>query len=120
MVAQHGQRQLRDVLDEIPVSKADYIQSKTSDQVDLFGLGPCGSSDIKGAQLNVDTTLSVPGGKDLILLCDSGGVQQSESETIGEADNLIIAALVSETDPATGLPWTQAAINAARWGVKVG
>lgn len=106
-------------VDEIPVSEGDYIESKTAGHVDLLGVTPC-SGDIKGAQLNVDAKLSVPGGRDLILVCNSAGVEQSVTETVGEADNLIIAALVSETDPHTGLPWTPAAINAARWGVKVG
>ena len=107
-------------IDEIPVSESDYVQSKTTGHVDIFGVGSCGSSDIKGAQLNVATMLSVPGGKDLILLCDSSGSRQSETETVGEADNLIIASLVTETDPNTSAAWTQAGIDAATWGVKVG
>ena len=108
------------VVDEIPVAESDYVQSKTSDHIDLYGIGSCGSSDIKGAQLNVASMLSVPGGKDLILVCDSSGSQQTETETVGEADNLIIASLVTETDPDTSSAWTQAGINAATWGVKVG
>lgn len=107
-------------VDEIPTSETDYIHSKTQNHVDLFAVDACGSSRIKGAQLNVDTTLSVPGTKELILLCDSNGHQQAASEQVGEADNRIIACMPTEIDPDTGLAWTQSGINAARWGVKVG
>lgn len=107
-------------VDEVPVSETDYNYSKTTNQTDLFGMTPCGSSGIKGAQLTVDTKLSVPGGKELILLCDSDGSQQSASEQVGEADDRIAATLVTDIDPDTSSAWTQSGINAAKWGVKVG
>jgi hypothetical protein len=108
------------IIDEVPVTSSDYLYSKTQNDTDLFGVAPVGSTRVKGAQMNVETKLSVPGGKELVLLCDSSGSQQSEAHQIGEADDRVGAALITELDPNTSLAWTQAGINAAKWGVKVG
>jgi hypothetical protein len=109
-----------ETVDEIPCSESDYNYSKTAAQTDLFGVTSLGSSGVKGAQLSVQTKLSVPGGKKLTLLCDSSGSQQSKSEQIGEADDRVTATLVTDIDPDTSSAWTQSGINAAKWGVKVG
>lgn len=107
-------------VDEVPISEADYVYSKTTDDVDLFGVAPVGSPNIMGAQLTVDTMLSIPGGKELILVCDSAGNQQTESHQIGVVDESVAQTLVTDIDPNTSAAWTQTNINAARWGVKVG
>ena len=109
-----------ETVDESPVSEADYIYSKTQNDVDLFGVTPVGTPNIKGAMLTVDTILTLPGGKELVLLCDSGGTQQTKSSQIGESDTRVAPSLVTDIDPDTLAAWTQTGINAAKWGVKVG
>ena len=107
-------------VDEVPVSEGDYIYSKTTNDVDLFGVAPVSSVNVLGAQLTVDTMLSTSGGKELILVCDSVGNQQTESHQIGATDERVAQCLVTDIDPNTSAAWTQTNINAARWGVKVG
>ena len=109
-----------EAVDENPVSETDYIYSQTPDDLDLFGMASCGSPQVKGAQLTVDSKLSVPGGKDLILVCDSNGSQQTKSFRVGEGDERVVQSLLTDIDPDTSAAWTQTGINAAAWGVKVG
>ncbi len=107
-------------VDENPVSETDYTYSQTQNDLDLFGIAPCGSAKVKGAQLTVDSKLSVPGGKDLILVCDSNGSQQTKSFRVGEGDERVVQSLLTDIDPNTSAAWTQTGINAATWGAKVG
>ncbi len=109
-----------ETVDENPVSETDYIYSQTPDDLDLFGMVPCGSVNVLGAQLTVDSKLSVPGGKDLILVCDSNGNQQTKSFRVGEGDERVVQSLLTDIDPDTSTAWTQSGINAASWGIKVG
>jgi hypothetical protein len=109
-----------ETVDDIPVNTSDYNYSKTTDDLDLFDVDSIGSTGIIGAQLNVDALLSDPGGKELILVCDSNAVQQTQSFQIGESDLVVGQALLTDIDPNTSTAWTKTTINAAHWGVKVG
>jgi hypothetical protein len=109
-----------ETVDEIPVNTSDYNYSQTTDELDLFGVDPIGGTNVIGAQLNVDALLSDPGGKELILVCDSNGSQQTKAFQIGESDLVVGQALITDIDPNTSTDWTKTTLNAAHWGVKVG
>lgn len=111
------------LVDENPVNDdTDYVESSTSGHKDLWdypSLTGTGST-VSGIQINTMVKETDATNFTLNTLIKSGATEDAGTgEVIGSTSYKVLKR-ISETDPATGLPWTVSGINAAQFGVKVG
>ena len=110
-----------DQVNDIPVDTANYVESNTPNDVDLFSFA--NSTDptswpIYGVQLNVYAAVTDVGSFTLEGIADSGSSQTIVNEAI--VDNLGGQySFVFENDPDTASAWTIDQLNAANFGVGV-
>ncbi len=110
------------LVDDIPPGGTDYVESDTTDEVDLYNLAACGLS-------NVDILRVIPtarardtvaaGGKIAVGIKPSGGSEQwSGDKSLLTTFGRVVGDEYT-TNPATGNPWTPAELDALQVGVKV-
>lgn len=107
------------LVDELPLSTADYVGSATSGQGDTYTMTDLpGSPTVYAVQVNahiVKTDAGVVAGK---IRVRSGGTTYAS----GSKTPLVTYATVSEiyeTDPATAAAWTYTNVNAMEAGIEV-
>jgi hypothetical protein len=112
------------VVNEDLPSEADYVESGTSTDQDLYNYEPLtGTWDsIFGLQMNSRLLLDVPGSEDVAVSCLSNVTQSDETfaitdSTMGTGDEEL-ARRILETDPDTAVAWTQSGVDAIQGGVK--
>jgi len=110
-----------DQVNDIPTDTANYVESDTANDVDLFTFANSVTPDhwpIYGVQLNIHAAVTDVGLFTLEGIADSNGTQDVISEAIvddlgGEYN------FVFEEDPETSNAWTVATLNNAIFGVGV-
>ncbi|GMU26131.1 MAG: hypothetical protein AMXMBFR16_10360 [Candidatus Uhrbacteria bacterium] len=110
------------MLDENPPAAADYVESNTANQLDLYDFSNLAnvSVNIKGVQIEAAAQLTTAGMQTLKLVAKSGSTQDD-----GTGINVVDTAYtqverILESDPNTNAAWTAANINSAQFGLKVG
>jgi len=110
-----------DQVNNIPVDTANYVESDTANDVDLFTFAnalDASTWPVLGVQLNVHAAVTDVGYFTLEGIADSNGTQATANETFG--DNLGgNYRFVFEDDPETSNAWTIDKLNAAKFGVGV-
>ncbi len=99
-----------------------YVEEDTVNVTDLYDYGalPAGDASLFGIQINTECRETDANSFDIKLPVDSNGTQSDGAGlTIGTTDWVTKTRLV-ETDPDTGNLWTLSAVNAAKFGIKVG
>lgn len=101
---------------------ANYVEEDTVNVTDLYDYDDLGGgiASVFGLQINTECRETDANSFDIKLPVDSNGTQNDGAAlTIGTTDWVTKTRLV-ETDPDTGNLWTVNAINAAKFGIKVG
>lgn len=98
-----------------------YVEDSTANITDLYDYGALtGLGDIIGIQTNTDCRDTDGSPFELITPIESNSSQYDDSaQTIGTT-NYITLMRITDTDPDTGNAWTEAGLNAAKFGIKVG
>jgi hypothetical protein len=89
--------------------------------MDLYtysGVPPVGT--IIGIQINTTCKESADTVHKLITPVVSGGTESDDTSQVIGANSYVDRRRIVQTDPATGVGWTLAGLNAAQIGVKVG
>jgi hypothetical protein len=97
-----------------------YVASATVGNRDLYNLTdvPAGITNVKGLVVSARAYKSDAGTRKMALGVKSGGtVYDSGDTTLTNA--FVTSRWVYETDPATGVPWTESGLNALQLGPKV-
>ena len=107
------------LVNESPATDTGNVSSSTPDTTDLYDYGNL--TNVRGiVGVQVDTVCKSQGQNHLKVPIVSGATQDDGTSVFVVASSDVSVVRISETDPATGLPWTLAALNAAQFGVKVG
>ena len=102
--------------EQFPNEDADYVSSLTPGQKDSYGLEPITlTGSIKGVQILARQRKDDAGARTTRILTRSGASDYFGA-AYGVPDSYEYDRQVLETDPATGLPWTVAGLNAAQPG----
>ena len=100
----------------------DYVYDSTLGNEDLYDYDnlPVSPSDILLLDIWTQAALDIVGSESLIVTCQSG-VTHSDgpTETVTDTNYTTFHRLLSQ-DPNTAAAWTEAGLNAAQFGVKVG
>jgi hypothetical protein len=110
-----------DQVNNIPVDTANYVESDTANDVDLFTFANATDPDnwpILGIQLNVQAVVTDVGLFTLEGLADSNGTVETSNETIID-DTGGQYTFIFEEDPETSNAWTIDTLNDAKFGVGV-
>ena len=108
------------LVDEQPPASADYVQSATPGQQDLYTLSDLAltTGAVQGIVVSSSTMKDEVGSRSMKHLIRRGVT--TASPAFGLGDSIFRPATTGWTvDPETGLPWTQANINALQIGVEV-
>lgn len=110
-----------DQVNDVPVDTANYVESDTANDVDLFTFANSVDPDnwpIYGVQLNLYAAVTDVGLFTLEGIADSNGTQDTVNEAI--IDHLGGQySFVFEDDPETSNAWTMDQLNDAKFGVGV-
>lgn len=108
------------LVDEIPPTTSDYNALAATNNKDTYGfsaLPSVGTSLIKAVQLNFALLKSDTGSRGASNVTLSGGtLDYSTTSALGTT--LAFKTSINETDPNTSAAWTEAAVNAAEFGVR--
>lgn len=105
--------------EEVCNDDTDYVEDGTSGHRDLYNFGATGiTGAIKGVQVNVDCRETDITSFSVKLPCKSGStVDVDAGQSVGSTD-YVTRHRILENDPATGLPWTAANVDAAQFGIE--
>ncbi len=97
-----------------------YIEDTVSGHVDLYDFQSCLSiGGIKAVVVSVEARDTDAASYNLKIRCVSGGTTVDGATQFGGSSNYTTKTNIYETDPNTGLPWTDTNFNAARFGVVI-
>lgn len=104
-------------VDDLPFSSADYTGTPTAAAGDTYALSdlPIGTTSVKGVMVVLSAAKSDTGGKSIKRRVRSGGTTYA-GNSVALGTSYVSITEILETDPATGLPWTSAAVNALEAG----
>jgi hypothetical protein len=107
--------------EEIVDDDTSYVEDSTTNTTDLYDFTALPSlATIKGLQINVDCRETDAATFDIEIPIESNSSQYDGSpQTVGST-NWVTRSRIEDTDPDTGNLWTEAGINAAKFGIKVG
>ena len=110
------------MLDENPPATADYVESNTANQFDLYDFSNLAniSTNIKAVQIEASTLVTGPGMQTLKLVAKSGATQDDGNGINVVDTNYTQVERILENDPNTNAAWTAANVDAAQFGIKVG
>lgn len=98
-----------------------YVEESTTNLTDLYDYEALPAlGDVYGLQINTTCRESDASTFTLITPIESNGTQDDDAGTVIGTTSYVNRYRVSETDPDTANAWTDTAINAAKFGVKVG
>ena len=107
-------------VDEVPPSETDFVSTNTAAHLDTYGVGALVGmiGSVKCVQLQaLAKAEGSPTPTNIQLAVRSGAVDYvSPNKAVPTVSTQLAA--IWETDPATGVPWTESAVNAAEIGVK--
>jgi len=109
-------------IDDTVGNETDYVYDSIASNEDLYDYDdlPVTPTSILVIDVWTQTALDIVGSESLIVTCKSGTTNSSGSiETITETDYTTRHRLMSQ-DPDTASAWTEAGLNAAQFGVKIG
>lgn len=108
------------LVDELTLNNADYVEGGTVGLKDTYQFGnlPVGAGTVTGVQVVATARSTEPAGKKLKFsgrsnTQDFSSAAKTLTTTFADYSNLY------EVNPTTGLPWTDAEINSAEFGVEV-
>jgi hypothetical protein len=109
------------MVDELPSDEdVTYVESDTLDETDLYTYTAVpGNPSIAGVQINARCRVSYGGTGKLVLPIVSDSVTEDGPITNIVSSEYATVSRISTLDPATGLPWTAAGLNASQIGIKV-
>ena len=98
-----------------------YLEETAASTTDLFDYEDlAGYSNIKGIQICTECRETDATSYTIKTPIESSGNQYDDSAQLIGSPNYRTKVRVEGTDPATGVLWTEAGVNAAKFGVKVG
>jgi hypothetical protein len=99
-----------------------YIESNVENGQDLYQFGnlPTGVTDVEAVVVYGIVRKTDVSSFDFIGMAKSNGTEESASSFFVDTQSYIAAPGVFLTDPDTDAAWTEAGINAAQFGLKVG
>lgn len=110
-----------DRVNSYPVDLTKYLETPTANDIDTWDWQDCPgfSGTIKAVNISMFARKDDEGTKSFKIVVGSSG-------TDGASDEYFVSDALGEryewgqeTDPATGIGWTQAGFNATQWGVKL-
>jgi hypothetical protein len=110
------------LVDENPPNTTDYISTGTTSSLTSFtypAIAAGSAQSIYAVVCNVYSSLSGGGPHVLAGLAKSGVSVGTSASTWAVPGSFHINQGIFETDPATGVPWTVAGVDAAEFGVKL-
>jgi len=110
----------QNVDDTAPNDDADYNSTSTAGATDTFALGDLATTPaaIYGVQACVEIRKDDAGSRSAALVLRSGGTAYVGA-TQSVLDAYTVLREIWEADPATGLPWTAAAVNNLEVGYRL-
>jgi len=96
-----------------------YVQSAVDQDEDLYAYQDVTLNDIKGVQINGVCRETDATPFSLRLLCQSGMTLDTGSDLAIGSTSYVTKSRILEEDPDTAAPWTDSAINASQFGVRV-
>lgn len=108
------------LVDETPPNTTDYVASSTVGHRDTYGMQDLAAmtGTIYGVQLNLAALKNDAGARSIKPLLLSGASEALGAAT-GLGTSLAYTLHVQTTDPATGVAWTESAVNAMQAGAEV-
>lgn len=108
-------------LDERPPSEADYVQTDTPNNLDLYNFEALSSltGGVVGVQLNVLVKSTVDGFPWTVKFPFKGTAQSDGDDVVVTSGTSTYMSRLLETNPDTGNPWELSEINAAQFGLKL-
>lgn len=109
------------LVDDVPADDdTSYVESATVTDRDLYDYSNLTSvgSGFSIYAVQVNTTCFANSGEDLVTVVDSNGTVDTDTQTPGATYETLTYLL--EDDPDTLAAWTEANVNAAKFGVEVG
>jgi hypothetical protein len=104
-------------IDEIITNDGQFISTPNPNEVMLFSQSTVTTQSIRAVVVTARVAATPGSPQNVQLACESGGVTHFSAsflQGLGFAPNVGIF----PTDPNTGSPWTNAAVNAMQYGVK--
>jgi len=105
-----------------PNDDTDYVESSTVGQKDLYQYGDVSGlgNTIAGLQINTDVRETDASSFSLITVVKSNVTESDSAASAIGSTSYVTKTRVVAQDPDTSAAWTQAGINAAQFGMKVG
>lgn len=106
--------------DATPGGDTDYVETSVATTKDTYAMGDLQSSPatVDGIQTRIVARKTDAGARSLAAVVRSGGAD-TDGATVALADTYAALCEVRETDPATGVAWTESGVNAMQAGVKL-
>jgi len=108
------------LIDENGADSADYVETATDTEVEMFALAsPVGSGVVHAVKIEAEAIDTVAGANDMDVRIDSGGtVSETNWAVTSITDYAVFPHYEGDTDPNTSAAWNMAAINALKAGVQ--
>jgi hypothetical protein len=104
-----------------PDNDTTYNSSSTASNIDLYGMEDIESfpSSVLGVKLSNIVRKTDGTNRTIKNVTRQGGTNYESSETAGVSIQYGALTTIQETDPDTGVAWTEAGVNSAEFGVKL-
>jgi hypothetical protein len=108
------------LVDEAEEDFADYLDGVTATNREAFSMQPVGSGSFKAVMQEALVKVNSAGVRNIRNVVESGATTSNGASVgISDADDPVAVRRILETDPDTGLFWTESGINAAEFGMEV-
>ena len=109
------------LVDEVGPNTTDYVESATVGDKDSYAMGnlPTVPSSIIATRAGIYAAASDAGARSLRILTRSGGTDYDNGVDFALTSTYRYYTDLRETDPATGVAWTESGVNAVEIGPKV-
>lgn len=108
------------LVDENGADAADYIESDTNSQEDMFDTTNLSvASSVLGVKIEAEAINTTGGSPTLDVRVKSGVSVAETNYTVDDTVDYAVFSHLSETDPATGSLWLDAAVDAMNVGVQI-
>ncbi len=109
------------LVDDVPPNTADYVGSAVVDTQDTYAMTDLAETTgiVAGVSHRILATKTDSGARSIAQVTRSGGVDYVASDNVLTLGSYLSFENLRELDPATGVAWTRAGVNAVEQGARV-